>query len=178
MMPADAPLLMRWTDLVAAYRGWTYHRTNVGCVHGLGAMPVSVRTAPYRATNCSTFVADVVMALYPDAGWTGVDYGDLQVFSDRLPTYPDAPIRALRRRMVGRQVDGPMGPGVYVCQAWAARWAGHVFFVVVGEGEPERLLVVDANVGRHRQAVRATWATLGELQERYPYDWHWARLLG
>lgn len=173
-MRPDAPLLLRLGVLVAAYEGWTYHRTQVGAAHGLGSVPRSVTGSRRRQTNCSTFLADVVMALYPDAGWTSTDYGDIQVYEDRLPDYPASMVGAMVRRGVGREVDGPSG-GLHVLQGWARRWSGHQMFVVDDDPGAGRLLVIDANIGR-REAVAATWTTLDALRERYSYETSWAQL--
>ena len=169
----DAPLLLRLGGLVAAYKGWTYHRTQVGAAHGAGAMPLSVTASRRRQTNCSTFLADVVMALYPNAGWTSTDYGDVQVYADRLPDYPASMVRAMVRRGVGREVDGPMG-GVHVVQGWVRPWVGHQM-IVVDDDPAGRLLVIDANVGR-AEAVAMSWTTLDALRERYSYETSWCQL--
>ena len=159
------PLAVRIGRLLPAYAGWAYDRANVGVVTKHAAIPAVVRNAPYRATNCSTLTVDLLFALYPDAGWDGKDYGDLQVFADRLPGRPFAPIEAAVRRQVGYEVDFFITGCWHLCQGWHAKPArtGHAFLVYADS--QEELLVLEAQ--NREQVVDTRWTSLGDLRERY-----------
>lgn len=63
-----------------------------------------------RLIDCSSMTTYLVMRAFPWVLWTAQDYGDLQVFADRImedPRRPFAPIEAVEHRGVGSRVRDP-----------------------------------------------------------------------
>lgn len=119
-----------------------------------------------RVTNCSTLTASLLTSVFPDAPWTLREYADLQVYADRLPGAPDAPIRAVVRMGIGKSSDGIPGEW-HLVQGWRTfdpktpRYSGHAFLVLMDD-TGDGILVLEAtsrrNIGpRYR---RTTWADL------------------
>jgi hypothetical protein len=81
-------------------------------------VPLAVAsTAAERIINCSTLTASILTAAYPDRPWGRQEYGDLQVFADRLPSRPNAPIMAAVRMRVAVAVD-LLPDGWSLVQGW------------------------------------------------------------
>lgn len=108
------PLPARLRYAAADLLGWRYAHTS-GAVRfprpfgPFGADHPLVDPAG-RAIDCSSMSTYLVMRAFPWVAWTDQDYGDLQVFSDRImeePRRPYAPIEAVEHRGVGSRVRDP-----------------------------------------------------------------------
>jgi hypothetical protein len=120
-----------------------------------------------RVTNCSTLTASLLTSCFPDAPWTLREYGDLQVFGDRLPENPDAPIQAVIRMGIGTN-SGSVPNRWHLVQGWRTfipetpKYSGHAF-LVLSDKQGDGILLLEAtsrrNIGpRYR---RTTWTELG-----------------
>lgn len=162
------PLFARLHIAAAPYVGWRYDLARPRVAYPSPAVPHSLVDPAAGVTNCSTLTASVLTAAYPDADWTPREYGDLQVFADRLPGYPDAPIRALERVGVGSRVDRPTASTAYLVQLWRQTGAkpgdfrGHAVIVLRYSDGRLRLLEATSREG----GLGARWrdVTIDELE--------------
>lgn len=124
--------------VAARFLGWRYSagRPRVP-FHPHPAFPTSLVAPGQMTTNCSTFTACVLMAVYPDAEWDRRSYGELQLFAnDDGSVTPDAPVQAVVRADVGAAVappteQQPLGGGWHLVQGWEGLQppTGHAFFL-------------------------------------------------
>jgi hypothetical protein len=167
-------------------QGWGYSLSGPKVLYDLpdamGADRIEWSSGGAKLTNCSTLTTSLMTSVRPDCPWTLQEYGDLQVFGDRLPDNPDAPVQAVARMGAGVAVTDPRPGAWHLVQGWRTfepsipKWSGHAFLVLadrVGEG----LLMLEAssrrNVGpRYR---RTTWAG---LRGEYPAGLYLAALDG
>jgi hypothetical protein len=133
-----------------------------------------------RVTNCSTMTASILTSVYPSAPWSVQDYGDLQVFGDRLPAHPDSPIRAVERVGVGQRVGLLMPGRWHLVQGWRRfdpnkpSYSGHAFLVLADDnGDVDQVLEATSidNIG-----PRYKRTTLEGLRKQYPKGLHLAVL--
>ena len=134
-----------------------------------------------RLTNCSTLTTSLLTSCYPSAPWTVEEYGDLQVFADRLPDRPDAPVQAVVRMGIGRAVQSPTLGVWHLVQGWRTfdptgpRYSGHAL-LVLGDpnGEGVQVLEATSRRGIGPRYRRSTWS---ELRREYGYSLHLAVLV-
>jgi hypothetical protein len=124
-----------------------------------------------RITNCSTMTVSVLTSVYPDAPWSQEDYGDLQVYADRLPGRPDSPIDAVERAGVGTRVDALVPGRWHLVQGWRTfdpsipRYSGHAFLVLADDtGDIDQVLEATSlsNIGPRYKEI-----TFAKLQSDY-----------
>ena len=140
-----------------------------------------------RVTNCSTLTTSILTTAYPKNPWTLEDYGDLQVFADRLPA-TDSPIRAVVRVGVGERVQRFIQNRWHLVQGVSvtpkpndfSTFRGHAFLV---RALPDGALLVCEATSRKdatgkRIGPRYRTTTLADLQQQYPADLHLAVLHG
>lgn len=167
------PLRARVAIVSSLFLGWRYSLTAPRVPFKLGSLPLGLVTAFGGKTNCSTATAAILMGCFPEAPWTLREYGDLQVFADRLPGLPDSPIRAIERVGIGSRVTAPVANCVHLVQGWrkigpnAADFRGHAVLVVVGE-DPTRLLVLEATSRDSALGVRWRETTLDDFRAEFP----------
>jgi hypothetical protein len=190
------------------YLGWRYagEGTKTQVAYESGSVPGSLVVDPGatdRYTNCSTLTTSSYMAVRPDIAWTDQEYGDMQVFYDRLPNH-DCPIDAIERVDAGTRVTASepdaegkwpkigiddLKPGMYLCQGvkycyWndtkdAWKFAGHAFYVqVLPEDHPEEILIVESWGSWSRGGVGPRWkySTIEKLHSTYELAVHLALL--
>lgn len=129
-----------------------------------------------RITNCSTMTASVLTSVFPSAPWNVQDYGDLQVFADRLPASPDSPIRAVERVGVGHHVLSLVPGRWHLVQGWRSLSppSGHAFLVLSDEsGDIDQILEATSidNIG-----PRYKKTNLDSLKKQYAAGLHFAVL--
>jgi hypothetical protein len=142
----------------------------------MGAEGVEWKAGDGRLTNCSTLTASLLTSVYPDAPWTMREYGDLQVFKDRLDAgQTDSPIRAVERMGIGKRVDKPTEGKWHLVQGWRSLDPprGHAFLVLAFDDV--NLQVLEAT-SRRSIGPRYKTTTLAELQREYSKALHWAAL--
>jgi len=168
----QAGLYSLWdgTGMVAArlavcslpYMGWGYESPPTGVAYRSGWLPPGLLVQGQGDIDCSTFTASVLMAMYPQAPWTEREYGDLQVFRDRLPDNPDSPIQAVERMCIGGSLTAEtMEPGFWhLLQLWrrADFTGGHAVFAM-------RL----TDGGYH--TVESSSSCCGPVRRHRPADW-------
>ena len=124
-----------------------------------------------RITNCSTMTVSLLTSVYPNAPWSQEDYGDLQVYADRLPGQPGSPIDAVERAGVGERVDALVPGRWHLVQGWRTfepsipRYSGHAFLVLAGDdGDIDQLLEATSlsNIGPRYKEI-----TFAQLQKDY-----------
>lgn len=153
--------------------GWAYSLSNPAVAFRSPGVPDNlVRRS--RLTNCSTLTASILTAIFGWLPWSLQEYGDLQVFADRLPDHPDAPIRAVERMGVGARVSGPLDRRWHLVQGWRSltRPSGHAFLV---RRDGATLLVLEAS-SRNNVGPIYRRTTLSELADAYPAGLFWAVL--
>jgi len=125
-----------------------------------------------RVTNCSTMTVSLLTSVYPNAPWSQEDYGDLQVYADRLPGQPGSPIDAVERAGVGERVDVLVPGRWHLVQGWRTfdpsvpRYSGHAFLVLAGDdGDIDQVLEATSlsNIGPRYKEI-----TFADLLEDYP----------
>lgn len=160
------------------YLGWYYDHADPHVAYESPGIPAGLvrngRTA-YAGIDCSTLTASVLTACYPDAPWTSREYGDLQVFEDRLPANPSAPVTAcIRMRIAHMQPDLTLGRW-HIVQGWRTldpRPSGHAFLVQAGPGTA---LVLESTSWRGI-GPRWRYTTPTSLRDAYPAGLYIARL--
>ena len=159
------PLGVRLRLAASCYLGWGYARHYPHVAYQSPGVPESLISTVDRGTNCSTLTVSLLTACYPRAGWDAEDYGDLQVYGDRLPARPDAPCQAAERRGVAVRASGYLVGRWHLVQGWRALGeapSGHAFLVL---GRAADLLVLEASAA-HGPRTRAT--SIGALSREYP----------
>ena len=112
--------------------GWHYAVAEPSVAYDSPAIPRSM-IARNHGTNCSTMTASLLTSVFADSPWTGREYRDLQVFSDRLPDSPDSPIKAVERMGFGIRVNAPIAGRWHLVQGWrslGSRPSGHAFLML------------------------------------------------
>lgn len=162
-------------------QGWSYSLSQPGVLWDLPAdMKASSLVGRSTATNCSTLTTSLLTSVWPTRPWGLLEYGDLQVFGNRLPS-TDSPVRAVVRVGVGVAVT------TWACGEWylvqgvrrgpedPAGFSGHAFLVLcLGEGV---LQVLEAT-SRSGLGPRYRDTTPEALAAEYPAALHLARLQG
>jgi len=157
----------------ACFLGWRYSMSVPRVPFRAGSIPRSMVEPAASVTNCSTLTAAVLMACYPEAPWTLREYGDLQVYADRLPSMPNAPILAIERAGIGSRVDAPAANAVHLVQGWrkmgptAADFRGHAV-IVATDAEPGRLRILEATSKRMNLGPRWRESTLDDFRREFP----------
>jgi hypothetical protein len=174
------PLGVRIHACAAFYLGWRYTYQSPRVPYAAERIPGSVVNGIGGVTNCSTLTAGVLLAVYPDGGWDGQSYGDLQVFADRLADgVGDSPIRAVERAGVGARVAAPL-PGWALCQGWRVAgpdpgdWRGHA--VILHSRGPAGLRVLEASSRSGKIGPRWRQTSWAGLVEEYAAGVHVAQL--
>lgn len=125
--------------------GWGYSSGSPRVAYESPGVPSSLVLGS-RVTNCSTLTASILTSVFADRPWSGREYGDLQVFADRLPNSPDAPIRAAERMAVATPVEELVRGRWHLVQGWRSLGSspsGHAFFALAGD-DIENPLVLEA----------------------------------
>lgn len=154
--------------------GWGYDLSAPKVLYKLPAAMFAaavVWTTGTKRTNCSTLTTSILTSVRPDAPWSSREYGDLQVYADRLPDEPDAPVAAVVRMGIGLVVTEPWAGAWHLVQGWRTfeptvpRYSGHAFLVLADDAG-DGILVLEASslVGGPRYR-RTTWAG---LVDEYP----------
>lgn len=185
--------LMLWRSLglrlrielaAAGYLGYGYNFGDPKFAYpfpGVGTGRVVTDGKP-AVTNCSTMTATLLPQIYPSHKWEAQHYGDLQVFADRLPHRPAAPVEAAIEVGVAHAVD-KFTPGVwFLVQGWhrfdpdhpdrGKKYAGHAFFVYA---EPDWLTILEASPGGNG-GPRWMRKTESQLRDYYGKGLHIAAL--
>jgi len=161
----DLPLGVRLRLAASCYLGWGYARDYPHVPFHAPGLPEKLYSVVDRNTNCSTFTASLLMAVYPREAWTAEDYGDLQVYADRLPARPDSPCQAVERHGLGTRVAAPVVGRWHLMQGWrifGAKPSGHGIFVYARSAD---LLVLEAATS---PGPRWRPVSLGALAREYP----------
>jgi hypothetical protein len=148
--------------------GWGYSLGSPRVAYPSPGVPESL-VGGERVTNCSTLTASLVTSVFADRPWTSREYGDLQVFADRLPDSPDAPIRAAVRMDVAIETESFVAKRWHIVQGWrslGAKPSGHAFLVRAGE-DAESLLVLEATSRGGGIGPRYLSTTASALRKEY-----------
>jgi hypothetical protein len=160
--------------------GWGYHRTAPKVLYDLPdamrADGIEVEADEALVINCSTQTVSLLTSAFPDAPWSLREYGDMQVFGDRLPDSPDAPVRAAERMGIGRSEAGPVMGEWHLVQGWRTLNPpnGHAFLVLFDD---DGLLVLEAT-SRRGIGPRYRRTTLALLKLEYDAGLFWCVLEG
>ena len=172
----------------APYIGWRYSLKEP---HVAYSLPEDMRasrleTQTSRQTNCSTLTVSLLTSCYPLAAWGLQEYGDLQVFGDRLPDHPGAPVEAVERMGIGQAVQEFAERRWHLVQGWrrlGSRPSGHAFLVLggrtgrnqlLGQGDP--ITILEASSRENNIGPRYRRATVASLRAEYPAGLFIARL--
>jgi hypothetical protein len=167
------PIRSRLAVVSACFLGWRYSLTVPRVPFKVGSLPASLVTEGASVTNCSTLTAAALMACYPEAPWTLEEYGDFQVFADRLPDKPNAPILAIERVGIGSRVAAPVANAVHLVQGWrkagatAADFRGHAVIVTTDE-DATRLRVLEATSRSSNLGARWRSTPLDDFRRDFP----------
>lgn len=165
----ERPLDVRIRLAAAPYLvGWRYSLSSPRVAYSSPSVPDSL-VGGARVTNCSTLTASLLTSVYADRPWTGREYGDLQVFADRLPSTPDAPILAGYRMGIASPVDAFAAGRWHIVQGWrrlGSKPSGHAFLVLAGE-DPEAIVVLEASSLEGGIGPRYKPTTASALREQY-----------
>ena len=120
-----------------------------------------------KVTNCSTLTCSLLTSVCPDVPWGVQEYGDLQVYADRLPDEPDAPVQAVARMGIGFVAQG-LTPGQWhLVQGWRTfdpqtpRYSGHAFLVLADDtGDGIEVLEATSLGGVGPRYRSTSWAEL------------------
>jgi len=148
--------------------GWSYSLSSPRVAYPSPGVPSSL-VGGSRVTNCSTLTASLLTSVFADRPWTTREYGDLQVFADRLPSAPDAPIRAALRMGIAEETHRFLSDRWHLVQGWrrlGSKPSGHAFLVLAGE-DPEELLVLEASSLEGGIGPRYKSTTATKLREQY-----------
>jgi hypothetical protein len=148
--------------------GWSYSFASPRVAYASPGIPSSL-VGGARVTNCSTLTASLLTSVFADRPWTSREYGDLQVFADRLPDTPDSPIRAALRMGIAERTEQFLAKRWHLVQGWrslGSRPLGHAFLVLAGD-EPEDLLVLEASSRENGIGPRYKQSTATALAEEY-----------
>ncbi len=157
--------------------GWGYDLTNPAVLYdlpvrmGAGKM---VRRSKY--TNCSTLTLSLLTEVYPNAPWALKEYGDLQVYADRLPEQPGSPIEAAERMGIAKKVNVLTPSRWHLIQGWrrfdppnpnpGRRYSGHAF-LVLADADGDGILMLEAT-SREGIGPRYRRTTMRDLMSEYP----------
>ena len=148
--------------------GWGYSVSSPRVAFESPGVPSSL-VGGARLTNCSTLTASLLTSAFPDHPWTEREYGDLQVFADRLPESPWSPISAAVRMGVAKSTTDFHPRRWSLVQGWrslGANPSGHAF-LAFADSDSESLLVLEATsidgIGPRYKTTTAT-----ALRESYP----------
>ena len=114
--------------------------------------------------------------MYPDAPWTDREYGDLQVYADRLPAHPGSPIEAVARMGVGISVTTLARGRWHLVQGWRTfdpqtpRYSGHAFLVLAAHSGDSITVLEATSLSNEGPRYRST--TLTALRAEYPAGVH------
>ena len=165
----ERPLDVRIRLAAAPYLvGWGYSLSAPRVAFESPGVPDSL-VGGNRLTNCSTLTASLLTSVYADRPWTGREYGDLQVFADRLPSTPDSPILAGVRMGVASPVDDFAAGRWHIVQGWrrlGSSPSGHAFLVLAGS-DSGSLLVLEASSLEGGIGPRYKTTTATDLREQY-----------
>jgi hypothetical protein len=149
--------------------GWGYDLSSPKVLYELPAAMFAggiVWTTGTKRTNCSTLTTSLLTSVRPDAPWTSREYGDLQVYADRLPDEPDAPIAAVVRMGIGQQVEALTAGAWHLVQGWRTfdpqtpRYSGHAFLVLADDAGDGILVLEASSLAGGPRYRRTTWAGL------------------
>lgn len=167
---------------------WGYDEDNPAVLWSLpSAMRADKLVGRSRLTNCSTMTTSILTSVAPTKPWTLQEYGDLQVFADRLPA-TDSPVVAVVRMGLGAVADGFRSGEWYLVQGVRVApeednhgtFRGHAFLVLVLDDG--RLLILEATSRRgadgEQIGPRYRITTADDLRAEYPAALHLAQLFG
>ena len=126
-----------------------------------------------KVTNCSTLTTSVLTSIRPDVPWGVQEYGDLQVYADRLPGEPDSPVRAVARMGIGIIAQGLTAGQWHLVQGWRTfdpqtpRYSGHAF-LVLADDTGDGIVVLEAT-SRDGIGPRYRATTWPGLVGEYPF---------
>lgn len=168
---AAGPYLSGWGYSIK----WGTARVLYDLPDAMGADRVEWEVGNARLTNCSTLTTSLLTSCYPDAPWTTREYGDLQVYADRLPDRPDAPIDAVERMGIGQRKDKPSPGKWHLLQGWRSfdPPSGHALLALTLTGYDVQVLEATSRRGigpRYRMTTQAGLAL------EYGAGLHWAEL--
>lgn len=165
--------------------GWGYSYAGPKVLFDLpdamGADGVELEPGEQQNTNCSTLTASILTSVFPSAGWTLREYGDLQVFADRLPENPDAPVQAVNRLGIGMIVENLLPGKWHLVQGWRtfdpskSKYSGHAFLVLL---EHDGSVLLLEATSRRNEGPRYRRTTIMELEREYGDGLHYAALDG
>lgn len=157
------PLDTRIALAYAPYQGWPYRvGSRPAVAYESPAVPSSLVAPRDRGIDCSTMTASILTAVYPRAGWTDIDYRDLQIFDAGRR---DSPMDAVERRGVGRRVAAFVPGRWHLVQGWRKKGTGHAY--LVHAATDGTLTVVESTSIRGRGP---RWRTTTEAALRADYD--------
>lgn len=143
------------------------------------AMHVRSLESGKHRINCSTLTTSLLTAVFPSAPWTVQEYGDLQVFADRLPA-TDSPVQAVQRMQIGAIVNGFVDGRWHVVQGVRRGpdhnrgFSGHA---LLARSDGARVQVIEStSLSNHGPRYRLT--TAAELWNEFPSALHLAALVG
>jgi hypothetical protein len=152
--------------------GWSYSR-NASVIYALPTQMGAGRIEglSYR-TACTHLTISILTAVWPGAPWTAREYGDLQVYADRLPFSPDAPVKAIVRMGIGEAVGEAVIGHWHLVQGWRRLGdapAGHAFLVLdLGRNGVQ---VLEAS-SRGNVGPRYRYTSWADLRAQYPAGLH------
>lgn len=163
------PLDVRIHLAAAPYLGWRYDLTRPRLAYCSPSVPESL-VGGKRVTNCSTLTSSVLTASFPTNPWTLREYGDLQVFADRLLDNPDSPIQAVERVGVGSRVSDFVEGLWHLVQGLRSKepYRGHAILVrAFADGN---LRVLEASSREGGIGPRWRWTDRAGLDVDFPAD--------
>jgi hypothetical protein len=132
---------------------------------------------PDRVTNCSTMTVSMLTSVFPNAPWTQEDYGDLQVYADRLPDRPDSPIDAVERAGVGVRVELLEPERWHLVQGWRTfdpstpKYSGHAFLVLANDtGGIDQVLEATSRTDNSGRKIGPRYRTVSLETLKQDYD--------
>ncbi|NRA04372.1 MAG: hypothetical protein HRU00_17425 [Myxococcales bacterium] len=136
-----------------------------------------------KKTNCSTLTTSLITSAHPTKPWTLLEYGDLQVFGERLPA-TDTPIQAVVRMGLGEAVEGFVNRRMHLVQGVRRLpgdpkgFSAHAY--LVRKRKDGTLMVIEATSlkGANGQPIgpRYRRASIDDLRKQYPAALHIAVL--
>lgn len=179
----------------APYIGWRYSLKEPHVAYSLpdDMRASKLETETSRQTNCSTLTVSLLTSCYPLVPWGLQEYGDLQVFGDRLPDHPGAPVNAVERMGIGQAAAEFSEGRWHLVQGWRRldpgntnpkkRYSGHAFLVLgerVGRnqllGQQDPITILEASSRENNIGPRYRRTTVAGLRGEYPAGLFIARL--